>query len=313
MGLYFCSKGTPEGLSKAVEYFRQATEKDPNYALAFALLAGTYAAIAGNGYDFMTHEEVREKAQAAAAKAIGLDGSLPEAVAAVGLVKEEFDCDSKVAEQMYRQAIDLNPGFGIVYLIYAGLLIKEDRLEEAIKHLQRAREFDPLSPIINSYMSLLHRSMGRPDEALKYARIALEISPNYWYACANLGEAYEANGMYQEAAAEYQKIAEIEEFSLYSKHKLIYLYVVMGRRDEARKLFAEAQKSLQEGRAKSQAMVSIAFAHVALGLNDKAFEWLNRAVDSGYISYYTLQRNAKLDPLRSDPRFESLRHRLKPR
>jgi DNA-binding winged helix-turn-helix (wHTH) protein/TolB-like protein/Flp pilus assembly protein TadD len=313
MGLYFCNKGTPEGLSKGVEYFRQATEKDPNYALAFALLAGTYAAIAGNGYDFMTRDEVREKAQAAAAKAIELDGSLPEAVAAVGLVKEEFDCDSEGAEQMYRRAIDLKPGFGIVYMIYAGLLIKEDRLEEAIKHMQRALEFDPLSPVINSYMSLLHRSTGRPDEALKYARIAFEISPNYWYARARLGEAYEANGMYQEAAAEYRKIAEIEEFSLYGKHKLIYLYIVMERRDEARKLFAEAQKSLQKGKGKPQAMVSIAFAHIALGLNDKAFEWLKRAVDSGYISYFTLQRNAKLDPLRSDPRFESLRHRLKPR
>jgi tetratricopeptide (TPR) repeat protein len=276
-------------------------------------LAGTYVAIAGNGYDFMTRDELREKAQAAAAKAIELNGSLPEAVAVVGLVKEEFNGDIEAAEQMYRRAIDLNPGFGVAYLIYSNLLIRIDRLEEAIKHMQRALEFDPLSPVINSNLSGLYRIAHRPDEALKYSRIALEINPNYWHAHANQGEAYEDMRMYQEAAAEYKKIAEMEEFSLYGKYKLIYLYAIMGRRDEAQKLFAETQKSLQNGKAKPLAMVSIALAHVALGLNNKAFEWLNRAVDLGYLSYHTLQRNAKLDPLRSDPRFESLRHRLKPR
>jgi DNA-binding winged helix-turn-helix (wHTH) protein/TolB-like protein/Flp pilus assembly protein TadD len=311
IGLYFCNTNTPEGLSKAVGYFRQATEKDPNYALAFALLASTYAAIAINGYDFMTRGEVREKAKVTAAKAIELDGSLPEAIAAVGLVKAQFDGDLEGAEQMYRRAIDLNPGFGVVYLIYAAFLLREDRLEESIKHMQRALEFDPLSPVINSYLSLLYRNAGRPDEALKYSRIALEINPNYWYAHVNLGEAYEANGMYQEAAAEYRKIADMEEFSLYGKHKLIYLYVVMGRRDEARKLFAETQKSLQEGKAKPHTIFEIALAHIALGLNGKAFEWLNRTADAGGLSRFTLQRNAKLDPLRSDPRFESLRRRLK--
>jgi DNA-binding winged helix-turn-helix (wHTH) protein/TolB-like protein/tetratricopeptide (TPR) repeat protein len=313
MGLYLCNKGTPEGLSKAVEYFRQATEKDPNYALAFALLAGAYTEIAINGYDFIARDEAREKARAAAAKAIELDGALPEAIAAVGLVKEEFDGDLEGAEQMYRRAIDLNPGFGIVYMIYAGLLIKEDKLEEAIKYMQRALEFDPLSPITNSYMSMLHRIMGRPGEALKYSRIALEISPNHWYARVNLGEAYEANGMYQDAAAEYKKIAAMEGLDVYGKHKLIYLYMVMGRLDEARKLFVEAQKSLRGRKAKPQETLSATLAHIALGMNDKAFDWLNKAVESGALSYYTLQRNTKLDPLRSDPRFESLRHRLKPR
>jgi tetratricopeptide (TPR) repeat protein len=182
MGLYFCNQNTPEGLSKAVEYCRQATETYPNYAIAFALLASTYAAIAINGYDFMTRDEVREKAQAAATKAIELDGLLPEAIAAVGLVKALFDGDLERAEQMYQRAIDLNPGCGLVYLIYANLLLKKDRLEEAIKHMQRALEFDPLSPAINSYLSLLHRNAGRLDEVLKYSRIALKINPNYLYA-----------------------------------------------------------------------------------------------------------------------------------
>jgi DNA-binding winged helix-turn-helix (wHTH) protein/TolB-like protein/Tfp pilus assembly protein PilF len=310
MGLYFCNKDTPEGLSKAVEYFRQATEKDSGYALAFAMLADTYAIIARNCYDFMTRDELREKAQVAVAKARELDGSLPEAVAAVGLVKEQFEGDLEGAEQMYRRAIELNPGFGVVYLIYANLLLKKDRLEESIEHMQRAHEFDPISPVINSNLSFLHRLAHRPDEALKYSRIALEIEPNYLWARANQGEAYEAKGMYQEAAAEYQKLAEMERFSLYGKHKLIYLYAMMGRRDEAQKLFAETQMPLQEGKATPQEMFTIALAHVALGLNDKAFEWLNRAAESRGITYCALQRIAKLDPLRSDPRFESLRRRL---
>jgi tetratricopeptide (TPR) repeat protein len=313
MGLYFFNKVTPEGLSKAVEYFRQATEKDPNYSLAFVMLVNTYAEIADNGYDFMTRDELREKAQAAAAKAHELDGSLPEAIAAVGLVKAQFDGDLEGAEQMYRRAIDLNPSFGTVYLLYADLLLEMDRLEESIKYMQRALELDPLSPIINTYMSILYRISHRPDEALKYTRIVLEVDPNFWWAHADQGEAYEAKRMYQEAETEYRKLAEMEIFSLLGKHKLIYLYMVMGRRAEARKLFAETQKSLQEGKAKLLEMFSIALAHVAFGQKDEAFEWLNRAAESGALRYYTLKRNAKLDPLRSDPRFEALQRRLNSR
>jgi len=313
MGIFFCNKDTPEGVSKAAEYFRQAIEKDPNYALAFAMLADTYVIIAGSGYNFMTRDDAREKARAAATRALELDDSSPEAIAAVGMVKAQFDGAFEEAEQLYRRAIDLNPGFGTVYLLYAILLLDVDRLEEAFKHMQRAHELDPLSPIINSNLSLLHHVAHRPDEALRYSRMALEVNPNYWHALANQGEAYEDKGMYQEAAAEYRKLAEQEKFSLYGKHKLVYLYVVMGRGAEARKLLAETQKPLREGKAEPLAMFNIALAHVALGEKDKAFEWLNRAAESGVLSRFTLQRNAKLAPLKSDPRFESLRLRLESR
>ncbi|HZF38222.1 MAG TPA: tetratricopeptide repeat protein, partial [Blastocatellia bacterium] len=300
-------------MSKAVEYFRQATEKDPNYALAYAMLADTYAVIADNGYDFRARDEAGEKARAAAAKALELDGSLPEAIAAVGEVKAQFDGDFEGAEQMYRRALDLNPNFGIVYQLYAILLLEMDRFEEGAKYMQRALELDPLSPDIITHMSLVNLAARRPDEALKYTRMALEIDPNYWPARFYQGEAYETKGMYQEAEAEYRKIAEEERLSLFGKCRLIYLYVVMGRRDEAWKLFAETQKSLQEGKAKPRAMFSIALAHVALGLNDKAFEWLNRAADAGTLSRAALRRNPKVAPLRSDPRFEPLLRRLKSR
>jgi DNA-binding winged helix-turn-helix (wHTH) protein/TolB-like protein/Flp pilus assembly protein TadD len=313
MGLYFCHKSMPEDLSKAAEYFRQATEKDPSYALAYAMLADTYAVIADNGYDFRARGEGGEKARAAAAKALELDGSLPEAIAAVGQVKAQFDGDFEGAEQMYRRALDLNPNFGIVYLLYAILLLEMDRFEEGAKYMQRALELDPLSPDIITHMSLLHVAARQPDEALKYTRMALEIDPNDWRARFYQGEAYEIKGMYREAEAEYRKIAEEERLSLFGKHRLIYLYVVMGRRDEAWKLFAETQKSLQEGKATPRVMFSIALAHVALGLNDKAFEWLNRAADAGTLSRSALLRNPKVAPLRSDPRFEPLLRRVKSR
>ena len=141
--------------------------------------------------------------------------------------------------------------------------------------------------------------------------MALEIDPNFWWAHSQQGEAYEDKGMYREAEAEYRKIADMEGFRIYGQHKLIYLYTVMGRHDEARKLIAETQKPLQEGKAWPHAMDVIAIAHVALGQKDKAFEWLNRAADAGTLSRYTLRHNDKLDPLRSDPRFESLLRRLK--
>jgi DNA-binding winged helix-turn-helix (wHTH) protein/TolB-like protein/Flp pilus assembly protein TadD len=308
MGLYFHNKDMPESLSKAVKYFQQAAEKDPNYALAFAMLADTYVAIAG--YGLITADESRERAQAAATRALELDGSLPEAIAAAGEVKAQFDGDLEGAEQMYRQALELNPCFGTVYRRYALLLLEMDRLEESFKHMRRAHEFDPLSPVINTYLSLLHRISHRPDEALKYTRTAIEVDPTFWWAYSQQGEAYEAKGMYREAEADYRKLAEMDGFGLYGKHKLIYLYAVMGRHDEARKLVAETQKPLQEGKAWPYAMDIIAIAHVAIGQKDKAFEWLNRAAESGALPRHTLRHNPKLAPLKSDPRFESLRQRM---
>jgi DNA-binding winged helix-turn-helix (wHTH) protein/TolB-like protein/Tfp pilus assembly protein PilF len=313
MGLYFSNKSNPEGTAKAVEYFRQAAEKDPQYALAFAMLANTYALVDANAYDFMTREEARKKARAAAAKALELDGSLPEAIAAAGLMKAQFDGDFEEAEKMYRRAIDLNPSLGTVHLLYAILLSEMDRLEESARQMQRALELDPLSPVIITSMSVLRHVARQPDETIKYARLALEVDPNFWRAHIMLAEAYEAKGMYQEAEAEYRKLAETERLSRYANHKLIYLYVVMGRRDEARKLFEETQKSRQEGKSDPYAMFSIALAHLALGQKDEAFEWLNRTADAGVFSRLALQRSLKLDPLRSDPRFESLRRRLKSR
>lgn len=140
--------------------------------------------------------------------------------------------------------------------------------------------------------------------------MALEVDPNFWWAHSQQGEAYEAQGKYQEAAAEYRKLAEMEGFSLYGIHKLIYLYAVIGRQEEARKLIAETQKPLLDGKAWPHAMDVIAMAYVALGQKEKAFEWLNRAAQSGVLSRATLRHNAKLDPLRSDPRFEALQRRL---
>jgi hypothetical protein len=117
----------------------------------------------------------------------------------------------------------------------------------------------------------------------------------------------------RQAEAEYRKIAEEDWLSLAGKYRLIYLYVLTGRRDEAWKLFAETQKPLREGKATPRVMFSVALGHLALGLNDKAFEWLNRAADAGALSPCALRRNPKVAPLRSDPRFEPLVRRLRSR
>lgn len=311
MGLYFWNKRTPEGLSKAVEYFRRATEIDPNYALAFAGLADTYTVLAANRFDLVTCAEAHRQAQAAAARALHLDGSLPEALAAVGVVKEHFEGDLEGAERMYRRALDLNPSFSTVYMRYGFLLLTLGRDEEAVRQMRRAHELDPLSPTINTNMSLLSLAAHQPDEAIRYARMALEVNPEIWRARVNLGEACEAKGMYDEAAAEYRKLADDERRSFYGKQKLIYLYATTGQRSEAQRLFAETQQSLRERKPEPDAMLSAVLANIALGRKDQAFEWLNRAADAGVLTRPILQYSPKLDPIRLDPRFESLQRRLK--
>lgn len=310
MGVYFWNKRTPEGLSKAAEYLRRAVEKDPGYALAYAALSDTYAVIGFYGYGSMPAAEAREKAKAAAAKALELDDALPEAYVAAGSVKMDVEEDFQEAGRLYRRAVELGPNSATARLRYAGLLIAEGKLDEAIEQMSRAHSLDPLSPTINTNLSAYYLYARRPDEAITYARRALEVEPAFWRARVNLGEALEHKSLHAEAEAEYRKLSEQEGVRVQAEQQLAHLYASTDRRAEARELLRRIHDAARHGKDAGDGGVGTALVYVALGEKDAAFEWLGRAAQAKALTLYDLKYARNFDALRTDPRFTSLQERV---
>jgi len=195
IGRYFWSKRTTEGLNKSIAYYQQAIYKDPNYALAYAGLADSYAVLAIN-----TDAPPREsfpQAKAAAIKALELDDTLVEAHATMLQIKAEYDWDWSGVEKEYRRAVELNPNYPTTHLYYSIYLIKTGRHEEAVAEIKRAQELDPFSFIINAVVGRVFFFARRYDEAIEACYKTLELDPNFFVAHLFLGRAYKEKRMYE--------------------------------------------------------------------------------------------------------------------
>ncbi|PZR77351.1 MAG: hypothetical protein DLM52_04725 [Chthoniobacterales bacterium] len=194
MGIYFYSKRSKEGLQKAVDYFQEAVTKDPDYALAYALLADCYNLQAY--YTYAPSADVMPKCKAAAEHALALDNTLAEAYVAMAGAQMGDDKDSRAA---LRHALELNSNLPIAHQRYAWALCAQGQLGEAVSHMKRAQELDPLSATNNSALGSMLIFERHFPEALRYCARAAELDPNSPAIQGNLGEAYFLNGMYDQA------------------------------------------------------------------------------------------------------------------
>lgn len=306
MGFYFWNKRTKEGLTKAIDYFQKATEKDPNYALAYAGLADCYCLTVYYNYNVEPSEKVYQWARAAALRALELDDTLAEAHAVMGLIKDSDEMDLAGAERSFLRAIELNPNSATAHLRYASALLARLRLGEALEHMKRAQELDPLSPTINTSLGAYYSYTAQYDEAIKYSKLALELEPEFVWARFNLGESYELKGMYKEALTEYQKLAAGKEFHLYGMIGLASVYARLGQKSAARQLLGEIERQMSHVKAFPETPFHIALIWSALGERDAAFVWLERSLAARAVSLYDLRYNKKLDSLKNDLRFEQV-------
>jgi serine/threonine protein kinase/tetratricopeptide (TPR) repeat protein len=175
-GRYYWNKRTPEGLKKAIDFFAQATDKDPNYALAYAGLADAYALM--SEYSSTPPREAYPKIRAAAEKAVALDDGSAEAHTSLADSKE-YDWDWSGAEKDYRRAIQLNPNYATAHHWYSVLLSKTGRLDESLAEAKRSFELDPLSLPINKHLGEVYSYLGQDDVAIAQFRKSLQIEPSF--------------------------------------------------------------------------------------------------------------------------------------
>jgi non-specific serine/threonine protein kinase len=308
-GRYFWNKETNEALNTAIEDFEQAIDKDPGYAPAYAGLAECYNELAI--FPYAPSKETMPKAKAAAVKALELDDGLAEAHAALGYAEWNWDWDRKNAEREMRRAIELNPNSSIAHHRYALFLMNVQRADESLAEGTRARDLDPLSPVIAAFLPYEYLAARRYGESINESRKALTLDPSLAVARANIAWVYAAQGMYPQAIAEYKKVPK-EALTVTSENQLVALGLgwvdgVAGRRAEAENI-VEAFKRLSSREFVDAYLIAMVYA--GLGDKNQTFEWLERAYRAHSIAMVWLKSDVFWDNVRSDPRYQDLLRRV---
>ena len=301
-GRYYSGKGTKEGLAKGLENLQQATEKDPNYALAYSGLAYYYFV----AMDWLLPpREASEKSRAAAEKALSLDDSLAEAHTMLGIVHWTYDWNWVAAENEFRRSIELNPSYAPAHQFYGLYLASLGRSDEAISESRRALALDPLSSELNGFLGQVLERTRHTAEAIQQQQKTVELDPNNWFSHLGLGFAYLQGKQYPNAIAEFNHAVRLEN-NPDALGALGLAYGLAGDRGQAQAIL----RVLQQRSAKSYVPpYDFAQLYIGLGDKDKAFQWLEKARQDRGFAVAWLNVATDVDSLRSDPRFEEL---LKP-
>jgi TolB-like protein/DNA-binding winged helix-turn-helix (wHTH) protein/Tfp pilus assembly protein PilF len=304
-GRYFWNKRTQEGLQKAMEYFQQAVDQDPSYAPAYSGLADTCFPLINWGW--LSTREAIPKAKAAALKAVELDERLAEAHVSLGIVKFAFDWDWPEAGRHFERALALNPAYPPAHVWHSDYLLVFGRPDEALAEMKRTVDLDPVSPELSHHMAWQLGVIGRRDEAIAQELKTLEMDPGFPPAHAVLASAYAGKGMFPEALAEAEKISALSPDSNVAISTRAYIHARSGERSRALQGL-EVLKALSK--RKYVPSYDFALLYLRLGDQDQAYRWLEKAYEerSSYLPW--LKVNVAWAPVRDDPRFKDLLHRV---
>jgi len=303
-GRFYWNKRTGDALKTSVEYFNQAIEKDPTFALAYAGLADSYVVPASR----LPPREAMPKAKAAAMRALELDETLAEAHTSLARVLASYDWDWKNAEKEFKRAIELKPRYAVAHEWYGGWLQAMGRYNEAIAERKKAQELDPLSLVINFELALAFYYARDYDQAIEQFQKTFELEPNFPPAQIFLSAAFEQKGMYDKAIAEFKKAIPLQgsEMSL-ARGGLGRAYAVTGKKSEALAMIDELKQLSARGYVPSP---STALVYAGLGEKDQAFAWLEKGYEERSFQMQWLNVEPRWDRLRSDPRFAALTRRI---
>ena len=299
-GRYHFNKRLTETFRKAVECFNQATQLDPDFALAYVGLSDCYSLM--SLYGVLKPSEADPQAKENALKALSLDGSLAEAHNALGVVQLFAMFDWQEAEKCFLRAIALNPGYADAHQRYGLCLLAMQRFEESEAQFRKALDIDPLSHINATIAAYPYYYGRRFDRAIAQYRKVIEVEPTFSMAHFRLGLAYIQKGMYDEAFTHLTASKELSR-DRDVVAALAYLHGLCGRREEALKALEDL---LNQARAVHVSSYVLAIVHIGLGEYDEAIDYLCRAYQER--SYWLLfaESDPVLDPLRSNSRFKEL-------
>jgi serine/threonine protein kinase/Tfp pilus assembly protein PilF len=305
-GRFYWEKRTQDSLEKAKDYFNQAIEKDPNYALAYVGLADYYYVV--SDYAPVSAVDVAPKARSAAQRALAIDDTLAEAHAVLaGSDENLWEWDA--AEREFRHALELDPNNGTAHQWYGLFLSYLGRQDEAHAQFRRALELDPLNLTFNNNLAMSYSAARQYDQALDQFRKTIDMDPNYASAHDNLAQTYFDMGKYDLWLAEWKKAATLNndhEQSAISEDAA-RVYAKSGSRATVSRVI-EALKQLAQRRYVDPGF--IAYEYAALGDKDQVFYWLEKGYSEKAGSLQLIKIVKVMDPYRSDLRYVELLKRM---
>ncbi len=302
-GRFYWNRRTAGGVKKALEYFQQAIEKDPNFALAYSGLADSYFSMARNTA-VLSPKEAGAKARQAAERAVEIDPTLAEGHASLGNVFLVFEWDFAGAERELRRAIDLNPSYLYAHVWHGELLDATGRYEEAVRENRKAVALEPFSPNSQNNLALSLMIANHLEESEKQLRQTLEMDPNFPLAHYIYAEVLILQKKYDEAVAEMEKTVQSIPESSYYRGFLGYAYAKAGNTDEARKILGEL---IEESKTKYVSWLGIADIYAGLGEKDHSFAALELAYQQGDTRMNVIRARTDVDSMwATDPRFAEL-------
>jgi len=303
-GRFYWNKRDEPNLKKAIEQFKAAVEKDPNFALAFVGLADSYVLLPF--YSNATANDVTPQAKSYAERALEIDDSLGEAHASLGYVNRLL-WNFAETERELKRAIELNPNYATAHKYYGNYLCEVGRWDECLVEYKRAQELEPLSLIICANLAELYLTTGDLNSAVEQSQRAIDLDPNWYYIRHLLGVVYLKQGRNGEALEESEKSVELSKRQSVPLGVLAYVYAKVGKRTEAVALADELKQRYTEGRANGY---DIARAYVGLDDRDQAFAWLEKDIPTRNATMPGFLYMPPLDALRDDPRFKDIARRI---
>jgi TolB-like protein/Tfp pilus assembly protein PilF len=298
-------KITVGAVKKAIEYFQEAIDTDPRYALAYTGLADSYSTLAQWGY--LPARDASPRARKAAEEALKIDATLSEAHTSLAYVKMDFDWDWLAAETEFRRAMELDAKNAVAHHWYSHYLTAMGRTAESLAASKRALELDPLNENFMVHLGWHFLYARQYEDALEQLRKAIDMAPKHGTAYVFRALACVQMGRHVEAIDEAQQATLLTPEWSATAATLGYAYAVSGKRDAALKVLDDLT-ALSQWKDVSYYK---AWIYTGLGQKEQALEWLEKAYDerSDLLVYL------KVDPifdsrLRSEPRFGKLLQRM---
>ncbi|HEX4001390.1 MAG TPA: tetratricopeptide repeat protein [Candidatus Acidoferrales bacterium] len=304
-GLHYWNRWTEECFYKAIEYFQEAAEKDPNYALAYAGVANSYVLLGWNSY--LPPKESFPKAKAEAMTALRLDPDLAEAHTPLAAVLWLHDWQWEKAQAEFKRSLELGPAYPTANHWYAEYVMTMGRHAEALDRMKKSQELDPLSLIINVAVGWAFYYSRRYEDAVEQLRRTLDLDPSYPVTYWILGLLLRKTGHYDLAIGEGEKAVKFSGGSPLMRAALARTLGRAGKTTEARQILDDLAKLSRE---KYVAPYFFAGIHIGLGEDDRAIECLEKAYDERSHWLIYLHIDPAMDALRYNPRFQDLLRRV---
>ena len=293
-------------MQKAIEYFEQAIDIDPNFALGYARISETYGSMPA--YPYLLPNEAFPKAKAAAQKALEIDPTLSEAHTFLAYSLAIYDWNWVEAEREFKRAIELEPNNAAAHFRYGQIYLGSvGRIDEATAEMKKGLDGEPLDINMGVSVAWSYLAAQRNQQALEQARKTYELEPTHPLARWMLGQAYLANEKYAEAIAVDEQWLQTDPTNQFALRDAGIGYAKAGQRDKAEEII-NRMRTL--GKTQYVPACRIAAIYLALDQKDKAFDELNRAFETRDWELFRMKADWYWTTVRDDPRFKALLKRL---